>query len=429
MLERAVELGKVNLSEDDPDVLRTAYELGVLLQRSDDPAGARRVLEEAYAAGLWRLGDSDPLMLEISAGIGLAADELGNRHEARKAFGRVAEHGPRVLGGDHWAIARARGYLGRDQDPFPVRLEAPPPSQPTSAKTQSTPPQPHSATPPSLIAPRSAQPMAAGPQVPSRPAPPRSAPPPVGRSLRGADAPTVQLPVQAAVEEPAPERDALNEPTAALRVIAPKARSGTPEPDADALNGPTAALPVVAPVARRSTVEPPSAANQHVWVPPGRVGDRPQPIASGAGSALPAARRRGGRRAYGKWLGVIAVVLVAVVAVVALVHRTGDAGTEPNVPTLGGAAPGDVRLRDSGTEIGLSWQDPSEGTVSFMVTMGHPGELLKAVATLGPGTISYSVGALSVKMNYCFTVVAVYRQDRFATSPQVCTSRAPATPR
>jgi hypothetical protein len=28
VLERAVELGKVNLSEDDPDVLRTACELG-----------------------------------------------------------------------------------------------------------------------------------------------------------------------------------------------------------------------------------------------------------------------------------------------------------------------------------------------------------------------------------------------------------------
>ncbi|MFD0525534.1 tetratricopeptide repeat protein [Paractinoplanes durhamensis] len=106
VLERAVELGKVNLSEDDPDVLRTAYQLGTVLQKADDPAGARRVLEEAYAAGSWRLGDSDALMVEISHDIGVVAEELGNRHEARKAFGRVAEFGPAALGG---GIGRSRG--------------------------------------------------------------------------------------------------------------------------------------------------------------------------------------------------------------------------------------------------------------------------------------------------------------------------------
>jgi hypothetical protein len=99
------------------------------------------------------------------------------------------------------------------------------------------------------------------------------------------------------------------------------------------------------------------------------------------------------------------------------------------VPNLGGAPPSDVRLRDSGAEIDLSWRDPSGGTVSFMVTMAKPGELFKPAAALGLGTTSYSLGGLSSDLNYCFTVVAVYRQDQFATSPQVCTSRASATPR
>src|SRR6185369_2168365 len=73
LLERAVALGRINLAEDDPDVLRTSYLLGQMLRKDDDPSGARRVLEDAYAAGLWRLGDSDALMLEISHDIGLVA--------------------------------------------------------------------------------------------------------------------------------------------------------------------------------------------------------------------------------------------------------------------------------------------------------------------------------------------------------------------
>jgi hypothetical protein len=144
-----------------------------------------------------------------------------------------------------------------------------------------------------------------------------------------------------------------------------------------------------------------------------------------------------GQVAYRKGLGLfaaIAAVLASLIAVAALVFvlafRSPDSGTDTNVPTLGGPAPGDVRLRDGGTEIDISWQDPSDGTVSFMVTMGHPGELLKPVATLGPGQTSYSLVALNAGLNYCFTVIAVYRGNKYATSPQACTSRtATTTPR
>jgi hypothetical protein len=89
---------------------------------------ARRLLEEAYAAGQWRLGDADPLMLEISYDLGMVAEELGNRHEARKALARVADTGAAVLGADHWAVARARAYL--DDEPPTVRTEAAPPPSP-----------------------------------------------------------------------------------------------------------------------------------------------------------------------------------------------------------------------------------------------------------------------------------------------------------
>ncbi|GAA2591311.1 hypothetical protein GCM10010435_82560 [Winogradskya consettensis] len=123
LLENAVELGRMNLGEDDPEVLSTAHQLAVVLHRAGDAPAARRVLEEAYAAGQWRLGETDALMLEISYELGVVAEEMENRHEARRAFGRVAAHGPAVLGPDHWAVTRARAYLG--EDPATVRIELP----------------------------------------------------------------------------------------------------------------------------------------------------------------------------------------------------------------------------------------------------------------------------------------------------------------
>jgi hypothetical protein len=124
----------------------------------------------------------------------------------------------------------------------------------------------------------------------------------------------------------------------------------------------------------------------------------------------------------------ISAVLAAVIAVAALVfvlaNRSRDAGGDSDVPTLAGDPPGDVQLHDEGSRISLTWRDPSDGTVSFMVAMGHPGEQLKPVSTLGPGQTSYEMSALNPALNYCFTVIAVYRADKFATSAQACTSRA-----
>jgi hypothetical protein len=455
VLERAVELGKANLSEDDPDVLLTAYQLGMVLQQSDDPSAARRVLEEAYAAGLWRLGDSDPLMLEISHGIGVAAEELGNRHEARKAFGRVAELGPAVLGGDHWAVARARGYLGQGS----VRPEAVPASvEPTGE---------HSAP----VRPRVQPPSPANQQVWTGPA--------GGPGQRAGDArPGPQAgragPGQRAAEA-APAGDGygpIEEPTIAQPIITP--RGGPVGLQAPADPGPhgfggqpnlprqrpasadhgyaSSADPATRHGDPSMPPHPPGRAGDYRLGPPsapgyaqpGRAGDyRPGPP-SAPGYPQPAAAHPGpssaeggnGAASYRKGLGLfaaIAAVLASVIAVVALVfvlaNRSGDPGSDSDVPTLAGPPPSDVRLRDSGAGIKISWQDPSDGSVSFMVAMGRTGEELKPIATLGPGQTSYELGGLNASLNYCFTVIAVYRSNQFATSPQACTSRAPATPR
>jgi hypothetical protein len=126
----------------------------------------------------------------------------------------------------------------------------------------------------------------------------------------------------------------------------------------------------------------------------------------------------------------IAASLAAIIAVVALVFvlANRDGATADDTPVLAGAPPTDVRLDDRGSHIGLTWTDPAAGKTSFLVTGGHPGGLLAAMGQTGPGVTKYALDGLNVKLDYCFAVVAVYGTKKFASSPQVCTTRPrPAT--
>jgi hypothetical protein len=157
---------------------------------------------------------------------------------------------------------------------------------------------------------------------------------------------------------------------------------------------------------------------------------------STAGTPRLAAGAAGGDSPYRKrGLGLfaaIAAVMASLIAVAALVFVLADRKDDPppasNVPTIAGRAPTGVKLTDRGSEIEISWADPSPGQVSFIVVMAHPGEEFKAMTTLGPGTTSYRAGGLNDKLNYCFAVAAVYSAKTYATSNQICTSRASAGP-
>ncbi|MFI1995279.1 hypothetical protein [Actinoplanes sp. NPDC020271] len=160
----------------------------------------------------------------------------------------------------------------------------------------------------------------------------------------------------------------------------------------------------------------------------GGAADAPAPEV-GAG-VLTTYGKSGNRKRGMALFAVIAATLAAVVAVAALVFtlaqgtRKGDEGDTPSgSPTLSGAPPGEVKLTDGGSKIDVSWSDPTDASVSFMITMAHPGEQLKPVSTVGPGQTSRRIEGLSPTLNYCFAVVAVYATDKFATSPQVCTER------
>ncbi|MBM0235442.1 fibronectin type III domain-containing protein [Micromonospora sp. STR1_7] len=129
--------------------------------------------------------------------------------------------------------------------------------------------------------------------------------------------------------------------------------------------------------------------------------------------------------------GVAAVALTGLGAVVLTRDDpppTGPAAATTAAPTAAGPPPGDLKLRDDSVTITLTWTDPSGGTVPFMVAGGRAGQALGVMATVDPGRTSYTVNGLSTRVDYCFTVLAVYFTDSFATSGQVCTARERATP-
>ncbi|MFI7430678.1 hypothetical protein ACIBPB_27140 [Micromonospora sp. NPDC049836] len=136
------------------------------------------------------------------------------------------------------------------------------------------------------------------------------------------------------------------------------------------------------------------------------------------------------RTAVAVVVGVVVLVVVVAVGVGALVLNRGSApppGPAPASsapgPKVSGPPPGDLRLRDDTTTITVTWTDPSDGGVPFVVAGGRAGQKLGVMATVDPGTTRYTVNGLSAKLDYCFTVLAVYSTDTYATSGQVCTAR------
>ncbi|MFB9547538.1 fibronectin type III domain-containing protein [Micromonospora sagamiensis] len=162
------------------------------------------------------------------------------------------------------------------------------------------------------------------------------------------------------------------------------------------------------------------------------------PTADPLPSPYPAAEpgRHRGRRLLVVLVAVAVVVVLAVLAGAALLvvnvvqDRTAPNPAVPSTttaptPTQTFEPPGDLRLRDDITSITLSWTDPSGGVVPFVVAGGRAGLQLGAMATLDPGRTSWTVNGLNPRVDYCFTVLAVYSTESYATSGQVCTTREP----
>ncbi|MDQ0365476.1 fibronectin type III domain-containing protein [Catenuloplanes indicus] len=428
MLEDVLEDARRALGKSHDEVLDAVLVLGELHTQADDPAAARRALESAYADGQLRLGDEDVRMLALSAAIGAAAEELGNRHEAKRAYLRVARLGPGTLGPDHPMIARARAYLGDAAPPLPrtdpaVRPEPPttmlsaPPVEPPTTMLGATPviqPAPPVEPPTTMLG--------ATPVVP--PAPPMEPP---TTPLYRAQPPVTPPPVTPPPVTPLPEP-----PTMPMHQS-----SAPPYQQSQQSSAP--------PYQRSGPPHQSSAPPYQQSGPPYQQGypqQYPGPSYQQQGYAVPPQQVDPGahpRRNRGLTISVavaaIAAVIAAVVSVTVLISTRGDddtAGptperttTAPNGPQVAGAPPADVALTDDGEAIALTWTDPTDGTVSFIVAGGRAGEELKPMANLPPGRVRYEVNGLNPDLDYCFTVVAVYGTDaaQVAASEQRCTAR------
>jgi hypothetical protein len=132
---------------------------------------------------------------------------------------------------------------------------------------------------------------------------------------------------------------------------------------------------------------------------------------------------------------ILALVGGAIAAVIAFVAAKPKNQSAPpakphnNVVTSApaGGAPRDLKLRDEGATVTLTWTDPSPGTVPFIVAGGRVGAL-RQLQTVPAGSTTYTVNGLNPTVEYCFTVAAVYDTSRVELSDLACTKRATASP-
>jgi hypothetical protein len=105
--------------------------------------------------------------------------------------------------------------------------------------------------------------------------------------------------------------------------------------------------------------------------------------------------------------------------------RTSDPGPSPSA---GPPPPIRLKLADQGAAVVLSWNDPSEGTVSFVVAYGHADKAAENTQRLPAGTTSITINGLNAAVDYCFTVAGIESTTTIALSPLVCTQRSPGSP-
>ncbi len=207
---------------------------------------------------------------------------------------------------------------------------------------------------------------------------------------------------------------------------APADAAGEPEPDAPEPNRPMTIYEDLLDFPESTRPEPPAQPDQGAW--PAAPPMFHQPPAAYPETEEPEPGRN--RTVLALVVGGAVLAVVAAVGVgVVLLNREAAPPPAP-VPASGAASPkvagpppGDLKLRDDTTTVTVTWTDPTNGGVPFVVAGGRAGQKLGVMATVDAGQTRYTVNGLSAKLDYCFTVLAVYSTDSYATSGQVCTDR------
>ncbi|WP_238009376.1 fibronectin type III domain-containing protein [Dactylosporangium sp. AC04546] len=138
------------------------------------------------------------------------------------------------------------------------------------------------------------------------------------------------------------------------------------------------------------------------------------------------------------WPLIVAVVAALVVMLLLATGAfDGPSGTPPGprpsgspgaVLSSGAGArpgtPGDVRLRDEGATVTVTWTDRTAGTAQHAVLSGPRDGAATVRRLLAPGTTTLVLRGLDPRQDYCFQVLAIIGTDDYARADPVCTKRS-----
>jgi hypothetical protein len=368
----------------DADALRTQGQL----------AAARDLLEPVADVAAIRLGADNPDVIETMRRLAIVHRELGELASARRVLEEALEAAQLRLGEDDPVVLGISAELGGIADELGNRHEA----RRNLARVAR-----HG-------------PAVFGPQHPYVRA---------AQRFFGADAP---------VMEPAPEAQApyapargYGAPPPGFRKAPEQARTSHAEP-----------VPPTPPVEEEPGVyRPAERPGRHAAPTEPEQDDEPfNPFVTAQVTAPPYMTPTEDRHRTRLPLMVLAVVAVAALVAAAVVTGVTLLRPAPKpapappaqaqqspTPAVSASAPSGLKLRDDGDTVTLTWTDPSAGTVPFFVEVGQAGTQLKLYGRLSPGETSYPVVGLNPKLDYCFSVVAVYSSTLLAPSSLVCTRR------
>jgi hypothetical protein len=367
----------------DADALRTQGQL----------AAARDLLEPVADVAAIRLGADNPDVIETMRRLAVVHRELGELASARRVLEEALEAAQLRLGEDDPVVLGISAELGAIADELGNRHEARRNLTRVARYGPAVfgPQHPYVRTAQRFFG-ADASLAEPSPEAQAGYAAPRGygAPPP-GFGTPPATAPPVPPPARPLEEEPGVYRPA-------ERAGRHEEPTGPAEADQEPFNPFLTAVPVIA---------PPYPA--------------PEPADDRHRTRLP--------------LLVLAVVAVAALVAVAVIVITfwrpapgpapqaQDSPTPSAIPSQAASAPSGLHLRDDGDTVTLTWTDPSGGTVPFFVEVGQAGAQLRLYGRLSPGETTYPVVGLNPKLDYCFSVVAVYSTTLLAPSSLVCTRR------
>lgn len=169
---------------------------------------------------------------------------------------------------------------------------------------------------------------------------------------------------------------------------------------------------------------------QHVTFGPGTgITATPAHVSPQQPIPEPAPGRRGrGATVAAAIAAAAAVVAAAVAAVVVLTDR---GTTDPpqgrgasTAPAAQAQPPGRVRVSVDGNVVTVSWTDPTDGTVPFIIAGSRAGEEQRIMGQAKAGETKYPLNGLKTSLDYCFVVIAVYSSDQLVPSERVCTQRS-----